>query len=61
MDWQRYPKIKSGLEDNNPKHWAAKHVLPLQGCEFNTSPALLEFEIPLQCFSAKGFKLLLTQ
>jgi hypothetical protein len=23
-------KIKSGLEYNNPKQWAAKHILPFQ-------------------------------
>jgi hypothetical protein len=49
-------KIESGLEFNNPKHWAAKHVLPFQGWEFNTSSALLEFELPLRFCSAKGFK-----
>jgi hypothetical protein len=24
-------KIENELEYNNPTHWAAKHVLPLQG------------------------------
>ncbi len=56
-------KKESELEYNNPTHWASKHVLPFQGWEFNTWSALLEFVLPLQVqfFSAKGFKLQLTQ
>ena len=56
-------KIESELEYNNPTHWAAKHDLPLQGWEFNTWSALIGFVFPLQVgfFSAKGFKLHLTQ
>ncbi len=48
-------KTQSGLEYNNPKHWPAKHVMPFQGWEFNTSPALLEFRLPLQLFLSKAF------
>ncbi len=64
--WFRHPmdewigrnilKIEIELEYNNPKHLAAKHVLPFQGWEFNTWSELLVFVLPLQVgfFSAKG-------
>ncbi len=67
MDWQKYPKNRKWIRIQQSKalgcNLPPKHVLSFQGWEFKTWSALLEFVLPLQVgfFSAKGFKLHLTQ